>query len=208
MSQPPLAIDLSRTRTRTRRSARALAVLSLGPLTSLAGLVWAFLQPWRVTVLHPHGQGFWWLVVEPPLLVIAAGAVFALVAPAIVRDYEENGPLSAAARRARPLAVRDRRPAARAAAPVRGHRRAGGLAPPRLASLPLAVAPLRARRPDVARDGPLHELGDPHARPQRLGADDDARRRRGARPRQRQAAQRATGSSASRSRSPSRAWRS
>jgi hypothetical protein len=75
---------------RARRSARALAVLSLGPLTMLAGVAWAFLQPWRVTILHPHGQGFWWLVVEPPLLVIAAGVVFAFVAVAIVRDLEET----------------------------------------------------------------------------------------------------------------------
>jgi hypothetical protein len=88
LSQTHLAIDLSRGR--AHRSARVLAVLSLGPLTMLAGAVWALLQPWRVTLLHPHGQGFWWLVVEPPLLVIAAGLVFTLVTPAIVRDYEEN----------------------------------------------------------------------------------------------------------------------
>ena len=74
---------------RSRPSARALAVLALGPLTMLAGVVWAFVQPWRVTLLHPRGQGFWWLVVEPPLLVVAAGLVFALVAPGIVRDLEE-----------------------------------------------------------------------------------------------------------------------
>jgi hypothetical protein len=73
-----------------RPSVRALAVLALGPLAMLAGVAWAFLQPWRVTLLHPYGQGFWWLVVEPPLLVIAAGLVFALVAPAIVRDLQEE----------------------------------------------------------------------------------------------------------------------
>ncbi len=78
-------------RTRVRRSLRALAVLSLAPLTMLAGVAWAFLQPWRVTLMHPHGQGFWWLAVEPPLLVIAAGVVFAFVATAIVRDLEETG---------------------------------------------------------------------------------------------------------------------
>jgi hypothetical protein len=78
-------------RTRLRRSARALAVLSLGPLTVLAGVAWAFLQPWRVTLLHPHDQGFWWLVVEPPLLVIVAGVLFhALVAQPLVRDLEET----------------------------------------------------------------------------------------------------------------------
>ena len=42
----------------------------------LAGVVWAFLQPYRVTLLHPHGQGFWWLFVQPPLLVIVVGVVF------------------------------------------------------------------------------------------------------------------------------------
>lgn len=75
---------------RTRRSARSLAVLSLGPLTVLAGVVWAIFQPWRVTLLHPHGQGFWWLLVEPPLLVVVAGLLFhALVAEPLVRDLEE-----------------------------------------------------------------------------------------------------------------------
>ena len=64
-------------------------MLSLGPLAMLGGVVWAFLQPWRVTLLHPHGQGFWWLVVEPPLLVVAAGLVFALIAQGIVRDLED-----------------------------------------------------------------------------------------------------------------------
>ncbi len=73
------------------RSARSLAVLALGPLTVVAGIVWAFLQPWRVTLLHPHGQGFWWLVVEPPLLVILGGVLFhSLVAQPLVRDLEET----------------------------------------------------------------------------------------------------------------------
>ena len=75
---------------RTRPTARALTVLALGPATMLAGVAWAFLQPWRVTLLHPHGQGFWWLVVEPPLLVAAAGLVFAVLAQMIVRDLEET----------------------------------------------------------------------------------------------------------------------
>ena len=42
-------------------------------------MIWAILQPHRVTLLHPRGESFWWLVVEPPLLVIVAGLVFALV---------------------------------------------------------------------------------------------------------------------------------
>jgi hypothetical protein len=72
------------------RTARARIVASLGPLTMLAGVVWAFVQPWRVTLLHPHGEGFWWLVVEPPLLVIAVGVVFSFIAAGIVRDLEES----------------------------------------------------------------------------------------------------------------------
>jgi hypothetical protein len=85
------ATDLTSTRTRTRPSARVLALLSLGPVIALGGLVWAFLQPWRLTLLHPHGEGFWWLVVEPPLLVLLAAMVFhALVAKPLARDLEES----------------------------------------------------------------------------------------------------------------------
>jgi len=55
----------------------------------LGGVAWAFLQPYRVTLLHPHGQGFWWLAIEPPLLVVLAGIVFAfLVAPSVIEDLE------------------------------------------------------------------------------------------------------------------------
>ena len=72
-----------------RRSARARAVSALGPATMLAGVAWAFLQPYRVTLLHPRGQGFWWLAIEPPLLVVLAGIVFAfLVAPSVIEDLE------------------------------------------------------------------------------------------------------------------------
>ena len=75
-----------------RRSKRARAVASLGPATMLAGVAWAFLQPYRVTLLHPHGQGFWWLALEPPLLVVLAGIVFAhLVAPSVIEDLEDGG---------------------------------------------------------------------------------------------------------------------
>ena len=74
---------------RARRSVRALAILAIGPMTMLAGVVWAFVQPWRVTLLHPHGEAFWWLVVEPPLLVAAVGVFFSFLAYGIVRDLEE-----------------------------------------------------------------------------------------------------------------------
>ena len=74
-----------------RRSPRAQAVSLLGPLTAAAGVIWAIVQPYRVTLLHPFGQGFWWLFVEPPLLVVAAGIVFAfVVARPLLADLEEH----------------------------------------------------------------------------------------------------------------------
>ena len=72
-----------------RRSARALAVSAIGPLTIASGLAWAFVQPYRITFLHPRGQGFWWLFVEPPLLVMLVGLLFALVVlPGLLEDLE------------------------------------------------------------------------------------------------------------------------
>jgi hypothetical protein len=72
------------------RTVRARLVWALGPATMFGGVVWAFLQPYRITLLHPHGQGFWWLVIEPPLLAILAGIVFAfLVAPGVIEDLED-----------------------------------------------------------------------------------------------------------------------
>jgi len=74
-----------------RRSARAWAITALGPATMFAAVVWAFVQPWRVTLLHPHGQGFWWLLVEPPLLVVLAGVAFAVfIAPGVIEDLEAH----------------------------------------------------------------------------------------------------------------------
>jgi hypothetical protein len=73
-----------------QRTWRGRAVATLGPVTVLAGSIWAFVQPYRVTLLHPHGQGFWWLFVEPPLLVVLVGVVFWLaVAPGLLEDLEE-----------------------------------------------------------------------------------------------------------------------
>jgi hypothetical protein len=81
----------SEIRTESRRSARVHALSLLGPLTAAAGIVWAILQPYRLTVLHPHGQGFWWLVVEPPLLVVLVGLLFHfLVVPSLVEDLERE----------------------------------------------------------------------------------------------------------------------
>jgi hypothetical protein len=80
----------TRLQVRTHASARAWAVTLLGPTTTVGGIVWAFLQPWRLTLLHPRGQGFWWLVIEPPLLVALVGLGFALlVAPGLVEDLQD-----------------------------------------------------------------------------------------------------------------------
>jgi hypothetical protein len=71
------------------RTAKVRLVGALGPLAMLGGVVWAFLQPYRITLLNPHGQGFWWLLVQPPLLAVGAGIVFALlVAPGLIEDLE------------------------------------------------------------------------------------------------------------------------
>jgi hypothetical protein len=73
------------------RNPRSRAISLLGPLTIAAGVAWAVVQPWRLTLLHPYHQGFWWLVVEPPLLVAAAGLFFAFaVARPLIADLEET----------------------------------------------------------------------------------------------------------------------
>ena len=70
-----------------RQAAAARLVLFLGPATILAGVVWALIQPYRVTLLNPGGESFWWLAVEPPLLVVVVGVVFHFaVARGLVRD--------------------------------------------------------------------------------------------------------------------------
>ena len=74
-----------------QRTARVRLVSALGPLTALAGLIWAIVQPYRITLLHPRGEGFWWLFVEPPLLVIAVGLLFHFVVlPGLLEDLEEE----------------------------------------------------------------------------------------------------------------------
>jgi hypothetical protein len=73
------------------RTVRARAISSIGPVTVASGLIWGILQPHRLTILHPLGQSFWWLVLEPPLMVAAAGVLFALVvARPLLTDLEEH----------------------------------------------------------------------------------------------------------------------
>jgi hypothetical protein len=80
-----------------RRDPRAAAVLLLGPLTILGGFVWAIVQPYRIAFLHPDGKGVYDYLVQPPLLVIVVGVVFAaLIAPGLAEDLEAepHGPAS------------------------------------------------------------------------------------------------------------------
>ena len=72
-----------------QRTARARVVAALGPVTAVAGVVWAILQPYRLTLLHPRGQGFWWLFGEQPLLVVLVGLLFYFVVlPGLLQDLE------------------------------------------------------------------------------------------------------------------------
>lgn len=81
--------ERARTRRRTWRPGRILAIEAIGPLTMLGGLVWAIAQPYRVVFFHPDGKGFYDWLVQPPLLVVLVGLLFALlVAPGLVEDLE------------------------------------------------------------------------------------------------------------------------
>jgi ABC-type amino acid transport system permease subunit len=74
-----------------RTTARTRIISAVGPATALAGVIWALVQPYRITLLHPRGQGFWWLVVEAPLLVVAVGLFFHfVVVPGLLEDLQEE----------------------------------------------------------------------------------------------------------------------
>ena len=74
-----------------QRTARSRIVSALGPSAALAGVAWALVQPYRITLLHPRGEGFWWLFVQPPLLVIVVGLFFHFVVlSGLLEDLEEE----------------------------------------------------------------------------------------------------------------------
>ncbi|MCS7007448.1 MAG: hypothetical protein RMM28_08720 [Thermoleophilia bacterium] len=76
----------------TRRELRVLAIELLGPLTILAGIVWAVAQPYRVSLAHTSAKGVYYVLVQGPLLVVLVGLVFAaLVAPGLVQDLRAEG---------------------------------------------------------------------------------------------------------------------
>ena len=81
-----------------RRQLRVVVIQLLGPLTILAGLVWAIAQPYRIAFLDPDGKGAYDFLVQPPLLVVLVGIGYAtLIAPGLVRDLDtevQDGPAS------------------------------------------------------------------------------------------------------------------
>ena len=86
-----------RSRGSARRQRRAIAVLLLGPVTMLGGLVWAIAQPYRIAFLYPEGKGFYDYLAQPPLLVVIVGALFMIfIAPGLAEDLEQgsDGPES------------------------------------------------------------------------------------------------------------------
>ena len=79
-----------RTAGAARRQRRIVVVQLLGPLTMLAGLVWAIAQPYRIAFLYPEGKGFYDYLAQPPLLVVLVGLVFMLlIAPGLAEDLED-----------------------------------------------------------------------------------------------------------------------
>jgi hypothetical protein len=75
-----------------QRQRRVVAVLLIGPITMFAGLVWAIAQPYRIAFLYPDGKGAYDYLVQPPLLVVLVGLVYALlIAPGLAEDLEREG---------------------------------------------------------------------------------------------------------------------
>ncbi len=84
-----------RSDTAARREPRVVAILLIGPLTMLAGLVWAVAQPYRIVFLEPAGKGLYDYLAQPPLLVLIVGLGFMVaIAPGLVADVEreDDGP--------------------------------------------------------------------------------------------------------------------
>jgi hypothetical protein len=85
-------LEHSAERRSARKSLRVLAVEALGPVTILAGVVWAIAQPYRIAFIYRDGKGAYDYLAQPPLLVALVGLAFALlVAPGLVDDLEDDG---------------------------------------------------------------------------------------------------------------------
>ena len=72
-----------------RQAARVLLLEALGPISVVGGIVWAIAQPYRIAFFYPQGKDVFDWIVQPPLLVVLVGIVFAvIVAPGLVDDLE------------------------------------------------------------------------------------------------------------------------
>jgi hypothetical protein len=72
-----------------RKPFRVLTIEALGPLTVVAGVVWAIAQPYRIAFIYRDGKGIYDYLAQAPLLVVVVGLVFGLlVAPGLVADLE------------------------------------------------------------------------------------------------------------------------
>lgn len=71
---------------------RIVALSALGPLTMLAGIVWAVAQPYRLTFLDPAAHGAWDHVAQPPLLVALVGVLFHYAVARPLARTLEHGP--------------------------------------------------------------------------------------------------------------------
>ena len=168
-------------RSRTLRAVRALA----RPCDVVGGVVWALLQPYRITLLHPHGQGVWWLGRSRRSTSSSSGSFFRLVSRRACRDLEDEPVIVAGAHAAAEhvhwwfatgfLVLGLLLLAEGSSGPRCGVAGRGGATCGR--------ASVRDGPAHVAGDGVLHQLDDPHGRARLLGRDDDARRRGAARPR-------------------------
>ncbi len=71
---------------------RSTLVALIGPVTVLAGAVWAVAQPYRLTLVHGWKGSAWDQFAQPPLLVAAVGIFFVLaVARPLLRELEGDG---------------------------------------------------------------------------------------------------------------------
>ncbi len=74
-----------------RRPLAMRALQAIGPVTVIGGIVWGVLQPYRIVFLAGDAPSAYDWVVQPPLLVIVVGLVFArAVVPGLVEDLERQ----------------------------------------------------------------------------------------------------------------------
>ena len=73
------------------RAWQPTALWAIGPITLLAGIVWAIAQPYRLTLLDAGADGVWDHVAQPPLLVAAVGALFHLTVARPLGRLLEDG---------------------------------------------------------------------------------------------------------------------